>query len=73
MIHSLVHQTIFLMAHDGHGSTPIGGGQSLFHYLLEPLHAPLWIGASIVGYVVWKVIESLSRKLINRQPIDQDR
>lgn len=73
MIEYFAHQTTFFLAHEGHGSTPIGGGNGLLHYLLEPLHAPFWVGAIIVGYVAWKAIQALSLRMNRRpSPIDQD-
>ncbi len=51
-------QFVNLLGHDGHGTGPIGSGESWLHYLFEMQHAPLWITCAIAFYVCYRWIRS---------------
>ncbi|WP_146582205.1 hypothetical protein [Neorhodopirellula pilleata] len=43
-----------VMGHEGHGHTPPGQGNSLWHYLSEPTHA--WVFAAVITVSVGMVL-----------------
>jgi hypothetical protein len=51
---NLAFQRLAVLAHSGHGSPATGESNSLMHYLLEPLHAPLWIAVTVaMFFILW--------------------
>jgi hypothetical protein len=47
-----------ILAHPGHGNESLGEGNSISHYLLEPMHGPLWLCLLLVTYFVVKRIRN---------------
>ena len=49
-------------AHEGHGHTPIGEGETFWHYVASPSHLPLWIAATVAIALSARVAIKFARR-----------